>query len=609
MSTLIFDIETDGLLDSLSKIHSLVIIDAAKREEIISCTDNDPAGPSIKQGLELLSGAKEIAGHNIVNFDIPAIKKLYPQWNPPSCVLDTLVSVRLYWPDTKDKDFIRHRVNPKAFPAKLIGRHSLEAWGYRLDVLKGDFGKTTDWSEWSEEMQEYCEQDVRVTLRLYDAICAAIARQGTEAIALEHSFAKIIADQERFGFTFDVEGAQRLYATLADKREELRRQLQEAFPPIDKGEMFTPKVNNKARDYVKGVPVWKEKIVEFNPASREHIAERLIERYGWKPEIFTNTGKPEVSEEILSTLPYPEVKALSEYLMLDKRIGQLAEGKQAWLLQHVDGVMHGGVVTNGTVTGRCAHNRPNIAQVPAPGSPYGTECRALFRPPDGYYQLGCDASGLELRCLAHYLARYDGGKYRDIILNGDIHTENQKAAGLETRAEAKRFAFGFLYGAGDVLLGSLVTPTATQEEQRKAGKKLRTKFLKNIPALKQLVDSVKDTAKKKGYLRGIDGRSLKVRSQHSALNLLLQSAGAIVMKKATVILWDSLTAHGYTQGRDIGQMAHIHDEFQLAVREGIAPEIIGAIAVDAIRRAGEYFNFRCPLDGEYKTGRNWAETH
>jgi DNA polymerase I-like protein with 3'-5' exonuclease and polymerase domains len=208
------------------------------------------------------------------------------------------------------------------------------------------------------------------------------------------------------------------------------------------------------------------------------------------------------------------------------------------------------------------------------------------------------------------MAKYDGGAYADIILKGDIHTANQQAAGIPTRDIAKRFIYGYLYGAGNTKLGSLVAPQAEEAEQEAIGKNLRTKFLKNIPALRALIEAVQAKTSASGYLIGLDGRLLHSRSQHSALNLLLQSAGALVMKQATILLWKHLKEDmGYTFGVEVAQMAHIHDEYQLAVRNDIPAETVGEIAVQAIREAGEHFRFRCPLDGEYKTGKNWAETH
>ena len=460
-------------------------------------------------------------------------------------------------------------------------------------------------------MQSYCEQDTRVTLKLYELIQSQ--NYSPEALSLEHQFRAVIDKQEAFGFCFNKEKAIELYGTLQEKRLKLKEELQTIFPPIDEGDYFTPKVNNKTRGYVKGVEIWRPKITSFNPSSRQHIASRLKDKYNWQPAELTEQGVPKVDEEVLSSLPYPEAKLLSEYLLLDKRLGQLSDGQQAWL-KAVDGItdrIHGRVNTNGTVTGRCTHHSPNMAQVPAVGAPYGKECRSLFGPPKGYYQIGCDASGLELRCLAHYLARYDGGAYAQVVLHGDIHTTNQKAAGLPDRNTAKRFAYAYLYGAGDLLIGSLINPTLQDDPSKiKLGKEVKARFLKQTPALAMLLDDIQKAVKARGYLIGLDKRRLPIRSVHSALNTLLQSAGAIAMKLATCLFWETAEmAMSWRFGDEVAQMAHIHDEFQLAVRDDIPSETVGNLAVKAIQDAGKAFNFRCPLDGEYKVGTDWAETH
>lgn len=603
---LIFDIESDGLLDTLTRVHSLVILNT-DTGCMTSCADHGAYTP-IRDGLELLRHADMIVGHNVLTFDVPALQKLYPDWQPTGIVRDTLTLSRFIFPEIADYDFEKNRKQPNSIPYNLIGKYSLKAWGYRLGILKDDFGETTTWTEWSEDMQMYCEQDVRVTAELYDRLQAE--NPSPTAVELEHAFQKVIFKQEQFGFAFNEKLAEKLYCTLSKRRAVLASELQKAFPPKEIKTIFIPKSNNKTKGYVKGQPFTKITYQEFNPGSRIQIADRLIETYGWKPTAFTQKGQPEISEETLAHLMWPEAKLLTEYLMIEKRIGQLAEGNAAWMKLVKNGRIHGHVITNGAVTGRCTHNSPNIAQVPAADEkvPYGHDCRELFGPGEGYLQLGCDASGLELRCLAHYMARYDGGAYGKIILEGDIHTANQEAAGLPTRADAKRFIYAFLYGAGNLKLGSILKPDGNEAVQAAAGKKVRTKFLKSLPALKRLIDDVQAAAKDRGWLKGLDGRKLRIRSQHAALNTLLQSAGAIVMKQATVQLWEDLEAAGFTFGNEVAQLAHIHDEFQLAVREGLEAKV-GEIAVNAIRKAGIYFGFRCPLDGEFKVGRNWADTH
>lgn len=600
---LVFDIETDGLLDSLTKVHSLVIKDVDTKK-VYSCTDRG-GWLYVSDGLKLLEKADEIIGHNIINFDIPALQKLYPGFSPKGKVTDTLVLSSLIYTNLKDIDL--GLMKSGRLPGKLWGSQSLKAWGYRLGILKGSFHEDADWSVWTPDMQAYCEQDVEVTEALF--LKLESKQYSPAAIELEHKFATIIQKQVEYGFLFDQNAASSLYADVASKRSEIALKVVEAFGSwyAKKGPVVVPKRTVTYKDPLRGdrtegaafSPV--EHVV-FNPSSRDHIASILKRRYGWEPIEFTDGGKPKVDETVLSGLDYPEAKLLAEYFLLQKRAGQIAEGDQAWLkVVKKDGRIHGPVRTNGAVTGRCTHSHPNVAQVPAVGVPFGEQCRACFTVPRGRLLVGCDASGLELRCLAHYMARWDGGAYVDVILNGDIHTVNQKAAGLPTRNNAKTFIYAFLYGAGPEKIGSIVGKGVS------AGKKLMTRFLDRTPALKNLKAAVAEAAKR-GYLIGLDGRHLHVRSAHAALNTLLQSAGALVMKQALIILHDDLTAAGYVHGEHYAFVANIHDEFQIEVDEALA-ETVGQMAADAIRKAGEHFNFRCPLAGEYKIGSNWAETH
>lgn len=615
---LLFDIETDGLLDECTRIHSLCILDTATGD-LISCA-NQPGYISIREGLELLAKAPVIVGHNIINFDVPAIHKVYPDWQGNTSTFDTLNATRLIWTDLKDRDFGFARKH-QWFPGKLIGSHSLKAWGLRLGEHKDSFGETTDWKCWSKEMQEYCEQDVRTTLRLYRHILAQ--NYSTEALALEMFFGQLMAKQEMHGFRFDVSAAQTLYAKLSGRRAELEIELQDAFPPKVEEEEFIPKVNNKTRGYVKGVPFIKRKTVAFNPGSRQQIADRLMEK-GWKPTEFSETGEPSITDEVLDAMDYPEAKVLGEYLLVCKRIGQLAEGKNAWLKLVKNGRIHGRVNTNGAVTGRCTHSTPNVAQTPTVDVPYGRECRALFCADTGHVLVGGDASGLELRNLAHYMAAWDDGAYAKVILEGDIHWVNALALELVAAGTtydkhndthlwarnkvAKRFIYAFLYGAGDEKLGSILEPGADAETQKKIGAKLRKAFLKAIPAMRHLITRVQEKAGKQKYILGPDKRRLMIRSTHAALNTLLQGAGAILMKLAAVITWWKIEDAGLVWGPDYAFVANIHDELQITCKPEHA-DTIGRWVCEAIQEAGEHFKFNIPMAGEYKAGANWAETH
>jgi DNA polymerase III epsilon subunit-like protein len=629
MKTLIFDIESDGLLDTTKTIHCLVIHELETGETVRY--SHQPSGRPVQEGIDRLLNCQRhecIVGHNVLGFDIPVIDKLYGR--VPNCeVIDTIVCTRLMWPDLKEVDFGRMNSHPN-FPKNLIGSHSLKAWGHRIGMLKGDFKEADgDFSVWSPSMEDYCVQDVAVTTKLYQMIIKK--NYSVKSIKLEHGFAGIIGLQERHGLLFDKDKANGLYVTLAKRRIELEGEMRRVFAPsVEKmktctyvfdGQTYNTKAEasvaakawakaNKttqkaALDKIKDGKA-KEKEVPFNPGSREEIAERFVKKYGWKPAEFTPDGKPKVDEAVLSALNrlgYAEAKPLLEYLLIQKRIGQLAEGKEAWMkLVKEDGRIHGRVTTNGAVTGRCTHSKPNMAQVPRVGSEYGKECRELFIVPAGKRMVGCDASGLELRCLAHFMARFDEGAYANELTKGDIHSVNQRAAGLPTRDNAKTFIYAFLYGAGDEKIGNIIGKG--QEE----GGRIKQAFLNKTPALKRLREEVERAVRSKGHLIGLDGRQLPIRSHHAALNTLLQSAGALVMKMATIHFVVKMDSLGHKFGEDYAIVAHIHDEMQIEVNEAIADDV-GKIGVEAIREAGKSFNFRCPLDGEYRVGLNWAETH
>ncbi|MDB4277810.1 DNA polymerase [Gammaproteobacteria bacterium] len=354
--------------------------------------------------------------------------------------------------------------------------------------------------------------------------------------------------------------------------------LQKVFPPIVE-ERWSEKTAKRLKD----------KVTEFNVGSRKQIAERL-KSVGVKFKKKTDKGAIIVNEKVLEGIDIPEAKMIYEYLMLQKRTAQI----DSWLSFQKDGRVHGRVITNGAVTGRMTHHSPNMAQVPSVSAPYGKECRSFWCVPEHYKLVGIDASGLELRMLAHYM-RDDN--YTNEILSGDIHTANMKAAGLDSRPQAKTFIYAFLYGAGAAKIGQIVGGGY------KEGEKLINSFLRNTPALDNLKKRVANFASS-GTLPSLDGRRLRVRSEHAALNTLLQGAGAVVMKQALVLLIQALDTYRIPYKL----VANVHDEFQIEVPEFFA-HTVGKAAVKAIRDAGDVLELRCPLDGEYNVGNNWAETH
>jgi len=527
--------------------------------------------------------------HNGICFDAPVLRKNWNITMKQNQMCDTLVLSRLLSPS-------------------LEGGHSLDAWGQRLGFPKMDykaawidevtfedngnpnsFRKFVQYKEgdWFNKpimklFEKYCIQDTLVTEKLYQHLTAELTRNKFDerSIKLEHNVQAVIATQETNGFKLNERAAVTLLATLQNKLAILETELQNIFPT-----KTTPRVSEKT-----GKPL-KPLVEVFNPGSRKQIGERLIEK-GWKPEKFTENGQPIVDEGTLEGLDFPEAKAIAEFLLLQKRIAQI----KSWLdVIQPDGRVHGKVITNGAVTGRMTHHSPNMAQVPSCGSPYGEDCRDLWIVEKGYKLVGIDASGLELRMLAHYM-KDDAYIYE--VTQGDIHTANQKAAGLETRAQAKTFIYAFLYGAGAAKIGKVVGAGA------KEGQRLIDSFLENTPKLRALRENVAKVCKSSGSLPGLDGRRLHVRSDHAALNTLLQGAGAIVMKQALVILDERLTKLGI----DYKFVANVHDEWQIEVEETYA-DMVGKLGVQAIEEAGRVLEMRCPLTGEYRVGNSWKETH
>jgi DNA polymerase-1 len=631
MREIIFDIESNGLLDTITQVHCIALCDSLFPDVVQSYRGT--AG--IEQALSSLEQADVLAGHNIQNFDIPALKKVYPRFNPKGKVRDTLIMVRLIWPEIATQDYKLVREG-KPFPTTLIGQHKLEAWGHRLGVYKGNFGSKQDesvWEKWTQEMEDYCRQDVVVVRKLYSMIKSK--GYSEESIQLEHDFAAIIDAQEKEGFPFDEEGAKTFYVELCGQRAELDKQIAPMFPDWETQHPFTPKVNNQKLGYVKGVEFIKVKKHHFNPASDKQIIDRLKVQRKWEPVDFTEKGQPKIDGDTLRRLgkEWPECNLLADRADIDKIIGMLAEGENAWLKLVKNGRIHGRVITNGAVTGRCAHFKPNLGQIPKEGE-MGKRCRALFTSIYGWNLLGWDASGLELRMLGSYMGKYDDGAYVQIVTTGDVHTTNQHAAGLPTRTNAKTFIYAFLYGAGGHKIGLIVgvkdeeipelkklglwgKARATLERRNMStsdvnvalevkGRMLKAQFIKGLPALGMLKEAVEVKAKQQGFIKGIDGRLIPTRSPHSSLNTLLQSAGAIVVKKATVIWHQHLKEKGLADR--VRQVVHVHDEVQALVLEGYEKEV-GELARQSIKEAGEYFKLRCPLDGEFKVGRNWQETH
>jgi DNA polymerase I len=597
----VFDLETNGLYDEVTTIHCLVLHDLNRDQTFTYGPD------SIAAGLEHLATADVLIGQNILFFDIPVIRKLYPFYTFAAArIIDTLITTRLIWPKEKLYDMDTEQYTQ--VPPKLRGSASLKAWGYRLSDYKISF---KDFKEYSEEMLAYCIQDVNVTTQLFKHTQKQTCSEA--ALKLEHDFALAIEKQIRSGFPFDVDACLDLVDDLRTKQATLEASLKELFPPKKIETVFVPKVNNAGRGYVKGQPFTKVMHEEFNPGSRQQIVDRLQTKYGWVPEKSTEKGNPILDDDVLSALPYPEAKPLAEYMLIKKRLGQIADGNNAWLklVNDETGCMHGDVVTNGCITGRCAHRNPNMGQVPAGYSEYGKECRGLFHAPDGWTLIGVDAKALELRCLAGYLAHWDGGEYARVVTDEsiDIHTYNQEMFGVATRDIAKRLLYGLLYGCGALKAGTIIDPNEKDElVLRKLGSTAMNSFMQGIPALKALKDRIAHNIAKREYLIGLDGRPLFCRSDFKGLNVLLQSSGALIMKQVVIELHNKMYDLGYIYGHNWQQHAMIHDEVQVSCPPAMV-DTLTSVALEAFPASQQFFDFQCPIHGDAHVGYCWSDTH
>lgn len=622
MRRVAFDIETNGLLDELHTLHSIVLMDLDS-ECMLSCAYQDGySSPGV--ALEILAKADLVCGHNIKAFDIPALQKLYPWFKVRGDVYDTLVAARTAYPDLMPFDATSE------LPTKEWGSHSLKAWGMRTGTYKTQYD--LGFENWSETMQRYCEDDVRATKALYQFLQEE--KLPREALAIEHTLADYIIAQERNGFPFDVPKALELKTQLEKDLEEALQALKTNYFKmwVEAGEVKIPIRNyGKLKDLLgpktdvftkaAGAAYQEIEIKEFTGGPQQ-IKKCLKRFYGWQPDYikkrkrvkddFENVIEEEGTDtDTLSKLEFDCIPDLLKYKQAQKVLGMLSEGQNAWLkLVKEDGCIHGRVIQNGTITHRARHSKPNISQVPSAGKPYGKECRNLFYAPEGWTMVGTDASGLELRMLAHYMHKYDGGAYGAEILTGDIHTVNQHAAGLETRPQAKSFIYAYLYGAGAVKLGSIVCPNGTEDVQKQIGERLRKKFLNSLPALDMVISEVTRQAERNDYVISLDGRKTYVKSAHKALNCLLQSSGSILVKKWICLFYAQLVEQ-FGEPRWDGlwtPCSYSHDDVLLCVRNGYV-EQVQQVLLDNIREAGKQLGVKIQMDGESKVGTTWYDVH
>ncbi|HAT67401.1 MAG TPA: hypothetical protein DCS66_22870 [Flavobacteriaceae bacterium] len=546
MTIAVVDIETNGLKNEATEIHCIVA------KEYTTGKIKTWVQDECKEFGEWSKLIDTFIMHNGLSFDAPLLNKFTNSSIQSNQIRDTLLESQLFNP-IRDKG------------------HSLRAWGEKLNFSKGE---VESFDYYTPAMLEYCKQDVELTFKVAKYLEKESKNFSKQSLNLENRIRIILDQQEENGFTLNLRKASELMATLQDEADNLIEKAQELFPPKE--------IQLKT----------KVKYIPFNIGSRKQIAERLIEK-GWKPKLKTDKGNIIVNEEVLKSINMPEAKMFSRYLLLQKRVAQI----KSWIeLCDKDNKVHGKVMTLRTITGRMAHNSPNMAQVPAVYSPYGKECRDCWTVSDitKYSLVGTDASGLELRCLAHYM---NDTKFTNELLTGDIHTANMEMAGLSNRDQAKTFIYAFLYGAGAAKIGKIVGGGA------KKGQQLIDRFLSNMPALNALRTKVQN-ASGAGIIRGLDGRLLHIRSSHSALNTLIQGAGAVVCKHWLLEIMSSIK----TTRIDAKLVASIHDEYQFEVNNNDIT-VFGQITKESMKKTQQVLKLNCELDSEWKVGKTWANTH
>lgn len=576
----------------------------------VVCVKNVVTGEELdfrdRESFNLFDRSDHIyVGHNILSFDWPCLERL---WNAgPRRLIDTLALSYLY--------------NPH-----MPGGHSLQEWGERLKFPKGDF---SDWSHYSEEMVEYCKRDVELTLRVYRAIGGRMAERGfsEKSCEIEHKIREIINVQQRNGFKFDLEGARLLRDQLESRQGVLAETIHKLFPP-ELAELRTYKKSTRAdgsptvkylehlvaypriRTNLDGTYTaydWKE----FKISSPLQRIEKLLS-LGWKPTRRTEAGTPQVDEDSLlefaesKKCPNPEeVRAIANWLVAFGRYNMVG----TWLNYYNEdtGCIHGEVFTCGAQNRRMTHARPNTANIPKarPKVQYGREARALWTARPNRVLVGADAKGLEMRCFGHYLismvGESTGRPVADLYISGDPHARNASLWGLEPEArdaEAKNGFYAYIYGAQAKKLGR------TLKKDTEFGKWAGEVLESETPGLKELREEIGKEFRQGGFLQTIDGGFVRPHAEYQSINYKLSSAGAILMKQASIFMDQKVKENGY----DTLKVGDIHDEWQFDTDPKCSDEV-GKAACLSISEAGEELGFRVPMAGDFKVGATWAETH
>lgn len=546
---------------------------------------------------EFFNQCEKVIGHNIIGYDAIWLNKLWKVGLKLDKIIDTLVLSRL----------------ANSFRAG----HSLRDWGEKLGVYKDHHD---DWSQWSQEMEDYCVQDVEVTEAVYNQLKKELRGCSKDAVDLEHWSQAVLEHQRMKGFKLDVDLALTTKAAIDREYLEIIGKLQQVFPPrkVITGEWTAKRtkdgdINKVSRriigsgcvEHIEGDRYYKVEYKEFCIDSPSEIVARL-EGY-WKPYMLTPGGAPKVCEENLNTLKEdapPELQLIKRCKVLKSRSTLIQSYLDAC---GDDGRVHGQVVSIGAGTHRMAHRNPNSGNIPSKGI-YGEVCRQMFTVCPGRKLVGCDAANIQFRILAHYLKN---DELIDQIVNKDMHYYFSQMYGLNPkdreydssdhdlvsgRKKGKTCTFAIIMGAGVGKIGQIL---GSAEKGREAFDNLKknikgwTKFHKEIEYRAGL-----------GYFIGLDGRKVPLKSAHFGMSSYLQAGEAIIMKRAMVESFKEIKKRGL----DAFQVAVVHDEMQYDCAEDCAEEV-GNILRSHIIEAGEYYKLNCPLDGEYVIGNNWLETH
>lgn len=593
MKTLIIDIETDNLLMQATQIFVACIRDADTGKET---TFLSPDGLQ-----DIIDRYDRIVGHNIIMFDAQVLRRLWGIHILDEKLYDTLIVSRILEPDRE-------------------GGHSLKAWGKRIGNYKDQFA---DFTKLSDEMITYCQQDVRVTNLLYKRLlddCSIYSRIDM-AITIERDFALVMAKMVQSGVRVDLDALHRLHHDLVAEATPLYEEIKAIMPKVRDNTAYK-KIKEEGRilsetttsfTYIQAKTrkvVTKEfKFEEPNPTSRTQLIKWFMSK-GWRPTELTDKGNPEINETILDGMGIPEAKKVAKLFRIQKSIGQVHDGDNSLIkcYNHSTGRIHGDINTLGANTSRCTHSKPNLSQV----SKKDQRIREAFIAPEGRVLVDTDMAGIELRILGHYLHPYDSGSFAFEVTQGDIHTYNKNLMGLDERSSAKTAIFALVYGAGNAKLGITYAKdqkdfTRDEDKLRHYGTQLRKNVENNFIGYKELVSDVQRVAKSRGYLIGIDGRPLHARKEYSALNLLIQSSGAILSKLWTIKFHQAMNEIA-EYGRDWEIHLHVHDEILLSCKPELANKAL-ELSNQSLIECGKHFKMKVDLKAEGKFGKDWWEIH